>query len=129
MNKKLETELVEKYPNLYRQYNGNIQETCMCLGFECGDGWFKLIDDLSAKLQAYGVVASQVKEKFGGLRVYIEAIPSENFELISDIIYKSEMLSYKTCEECGKPAAVQIDKGWYSTICDECREKNLKKDI
>ena len=71
MNKKLELDLVKKYPNLYKQYGGDITKTCMGWGFECDDGWFKLIDGLSAKLQPYGIEAGQVKEKLGGLRFYL----------------------------------------------------------
>lgn len=48
-------------------------------GFECGDGWFGLLQLLSEDLEAlqlrwppeWHVCAAQVKEKFGGLRFYL----------------------------------------------------------
>jgi len=76
MDKKLELELVKKYPSLYQDYNGNMKYTCMCWGFSCGNGWFNIIDNLSKQItdleKKYNikVIADQVKEKFGGLRFY-----------------------------------------------------------
>ena len=32
MDKELEQKLVEKYPNLYKEYGGDITETCMGWG-------------------------------------------------------------------------------------------------
>lgn len=61
---------------------------------------------------------AQIKEKFGGLRFYVGAIPrdSEVFEIIK----KYEDLSFETCEICGKPAETINDCGWLTTICDSC---------
>ena len=72
MKEELEKKLVEKYPNLYKDYGGDMTKTCMHWGFAHGDGWYNLIDELSTKLEPHGIVAAQVKEKFGGLRFYVE---------------------------------------------------------
>ena len=61
--------------------------------------------------------ASQVKEKFGGLRFYMTCGTDEIFNLIDE----AEELSYKTCEECGKPGE-EKDTGWIRTLCDYCHE-------
>lgn len=52
MNQKLEEQLTTKYPGLYR-YQGwnNLQSSLMGFGFEHGDGWFKILDELSEKIQ------------------------------------------------------------------------------
>jgi len=84
MDKRLEKKLVEKYPNIFRDYGGDIQRTCMGWGMSCGDGWFQLIDKLCEDIiniigdETIEVIALQVKEKFGGLRFYysIEENPS-----------------------------------------------------
>lgn len=60
MNEKLDKELVKTFPLLYKDRRANMRETCMCWGFECGDGWFKLIWDLSAKLESE---INKLKEK------------------------------------------------------------------
>lgn len=74
MDKELELVLVRTYPSLYRDYGGDIRQTCMGWGFSCGDGWYTIIEDLSFKITQIDknkrVVADQVKEKFGGLRFY-----------------------------------------------------------
>ena len=124
MRKELQEELYRKYPKLYRQHTLPMQQTCMCWGFCCGDGWYDLIDNLSEKLEAYGgkVEAVQVKEKFGGLRFYLGAIDSEYADEIYKHVEEAERLSYKTCEQCGKPGSTK-GGGWVRTLCDECDKK------
>jgi hypothetical protein len=51
MNPEKDKELCEKYPILYAQRDKSMQDTCMCWGFECGDGWARIIDELSAKIE------------------------------------------------------------------------------
>lgn len=76
MDKKLESKLVKKFPSLYQDYNGDMRHTCMHWGFECGNGWFHIIYNLSQDITEIErkykikVIADQVKEKFGGLRFY-----------------------------------------------------------
>jgi len=48
MREELDARLVEKYPLVFRNRYGDPKETLMCWGFECGDGWYSLIDTLCA---------------------------------------------------------------------------------
>jgi len=124
MNPSLDKELCSKYPILYakRFLDGDV----MSFGFEVGDGWHKIIDDLSAKIeklnreQNAGIQAAQVKEKFGGLRFYIDGIPDALFKEVYAAIDEAEDLSFKTCESCGKPGKPG-GRGWIKTLCEECR--------
>ena len=92
MDKPLEVTLVTNYPIIFKDYGGDMRETCMAWGMECGNGWFKLIDDLCYNLthligdQDIKVIANQVKEKFGGLRFYHTILRKEN--LFDKIDYK-----------------------------------------
>jgi len=61
--------------------------------------------------------ASQVKEKFGGLRFYMTHGTEEVYALIS----KAEALSCKTCEECGGPGEKRAGT-WIRTLCINCKE-------
>lgn len=76
MEKELEETLVGKYPIIFKNYGGDIRETCMGWGMTCGDGWFTLLDDMCGDIndliekKDIEVIAEQVKEKFGGLRFY-----------------------------------------------------------
>ena len=99
----------------------------MGFGFETGDGWFWLIDNLCKTIQEYidnntrvkQVEVAQVKEKFGGLRFYTNG----NDELISGMIWLAESLSYHICEKCGSTEGKLINnKGWYRTLCNKCKK-------
>ena len=89
-----------------------------------GPGWGGIIDELVPKLFAagWGGGLLQVKEKFGGLRFYIDA----GNDAVRDAIEEAERQSYVTCEVTGKPGKLRTDLGWISTLCDE--EYNKVKD-
>ena len=40
MKQELDEALCRDFPNLFRDRHGNMMTTCMCWGFECGDGWY-----------------------------------------------------------------------------------------
>lgn len=126
MSPDLDKKLCEDFPNLYRDRNASMRVTCMCWGFECGDGWEPLIRRLSEKLEAIIVAipepqraqycAAQVKEKFGTLRFYMAGTNEE----IEAAIDEAEAESAVTCEVCGAPGAERTSKsGWISTLCEE----------
>ncbi len=66
--------IVKKYPNLFRDYGGDMRVTCMAWGLSVGAGWLPIIDSIGQQLKDLKVedkvIADQVKEKFGGLRFY-----------------------------------------------------------
>ena len=122
--------LCERYPNLYRDRNRSSRETCMCWGFTCGDGWYSLIDELSAKLEAEIVkmkqegvtgddlpAAAQAKEKFGLLRFYMTHATEQMYDMIAEAETKSGTI----CEDCGEPGQLRPG-GWIRTLCDGCAE-------
>ena len=83
-----------------------------------GKGWAGLVDEIYDRLPKDAYIA-QIKEKFGGLRAYIDNIP----ENVQDFIFECEKKSYKICEHCGS-AGKPRDGGWVLTLCDECYKKN-----
>jgi len=89
--------------------------------FEVGLGWFPLIKDLITDLIELGwnKEVCQVKEKFGGLRFYINAATSDVHKRIS----QAEIESMNICEVTGKPGKLRTDIGWYRTLCDEEYER------
>jgi len=76
MNKNNTYKLWEKYPTIFAGRYLSLQESLIPFGFECGDGWYNLIDELCETItiiignKDIKFVADQVKEKFGGLRFY-----------------------------------------------------------
>lgn len=85
--------------------------------FAVREGWFQLIKDLIVDLIELGwnKEICQVKEKFGGLRFYINDGTDEVF----DRIHKAERESYTICEVTGTPGKVRTDLPWHMTLCDE----------
>jgi len=51
MKQELDELLCEKYPKMMVNRNAPMTETCMCWGFECGNGWFNLLDILMGNIQ------------------------------------------------------------------------------
>lgn len=56
---------------------------------------------------------AQVKEKFGGLRFYVDGASEE----LRAQIALAEMLSFRICEVCGAPGSLRRE-GWFRTLCD-----------
>lgn len=119
--------LCKTFPQIFCDRFAPMTETAMCWGFECGGGWFSLIYKLCEELQkisdetGHQVVASQVKEKFGGLRFYLKTgATDEQHNLISE----AEHESYETCEYCGSTVDVGQTEGWITTLCKECATKH-----
>lgn len=81
-------------------------------------GWSALIHEAYDKLPADTAV-TDVKEKFGTLRIYISSAPPPFYDTLDHIEEKSALV----CEYCGNSAETRDIGGWYKTICDACLEK------
>lgn len=99
------------------------------LYFECGDGWFHLLDQLFSCL-AFEVEwkvkgnprkfahlnnfqVTEVKEKYGTLRVYVvNSDPS-----LDAHIHMCGEFSRRICELCGAPGSALI---WHQCRCRDC---------
>ena len=92
---------------------------------EISNGWFGLVKELIEDCIALGwdKQICQIKEKFGGLRFYINSAPEEVFKRIRE----AEDKSFTTCEVTGNPGQLRTDIGWYRTLCEEEYEK-IKKE-
>lgn len=139
MREELDKQLCEKYPKIFANRHGDMRETLMCWGFEHGDGWYNIIDQLCANIQSHidwqnrqrelllkdnphnvtipdeicQVVAVQIKEKFGTLRFYYDGGDDE----ISGMVRMAESMSSATCEECGDRGETR-GPGWIRTLCE-----------
>ena len=136
MNKEKELALVEKYPELLKEYHLTPYESCLGRGIECWDGWYKLIDDLCKHLktlsEAHGleIVIEQIKSKFARLTVYYcpkNEKAKEMREKILEIINMYSIESQHICEMCGKTSTKSFVKrnkhGWVFCLCDTCLKK------
>jgi hypothetical protein len=126
MKKELDEYLCKTYPKMMVNRDKNMQETCMCWGFECGDGWFPILNQLMGNIQHHidwknrteevvaQVTLDQVKEKFGTLRFYYTG----GDDYISGLVSMAESMSGITCETCSKPGT-STGGGWIKTACLE----------
>jgi hypothetical protein len=99
-----------------------------CEVFDVDSGWYPIIKDLIEDLIKLGwdKQICQVKEKFGGLRFYINTGSDEIFKRI----HLAENQSYEICETCGEKGEMRTDLGWYSTLCNkhyEERKSNIQR--
>jgi hypothetical protein len=130
MKQELDELLCTKYPKMMVNRTKPMQETCMCWGFECGDGWYNILNQLMGNIQHHidwknrtsevvpQVTLDQVKEKFGTLRFYYTG----GDDVIDGMVRMAEAMSGITCEECGNPGE-RHGGGWVRTICEPCEEK------
>jgi len=126
MKQELDEYLCKTYPKMMVNRNKNMQETCMCWGFECGDGWFQILNQLMGNIQHHidwqnrkgevvpQVTLDQVKEKFGTLRFYYTG----GDDHIRGMVTMAESMSGVTCETCGNPGT-STSGGWIKTVCKE----------
>lgn len=91
MNNELTEKLYAEFPYLYRGLAKPAEQSSMCWGFECGDGWFSLIHNLSLELTDYherhptlDLEVVQVKSKFGSFRYDVVGGDEITAKLIDD---------------------------------------------
>lgn len=117
MRSALEDLLCRRYPELYGPKDAALSETAMHWGFETVDGWWSIIDALSAtltKLEA-DIEIKQVKEKFATLRFDTDVSSAVAMAAIEIAC----AFSGRICEETGQPGEVGMDGGWYRTLSPE----------
>ena len=51
MKKELDELLCKRYPKIFRDRHGDMRMTAMCWGFDCGNGWFNIIDQMCRIMQ------------------------------------------------------------------------------
>jgi len=188
VRQELDELLCKKYPKIFRDRFAPMTETCMCWGFECGNGWYQILDSLCGNIQSHidwsqknhdwdvkyntmvskamagditdleeyykgylnaeermeetleqglkevrpvipQVVASQVKEKFGGLRFYYTG----GDDTIDGMVRMAESWAYNTCESCGQPGELSPKStgkgitGWMHIHCQACEDQRNKE--
>lgn len=106
MNPVLTEKLYTSFPRIYSGRHKSKYESGMCWGFECGDGWYQVLYDLSQELEDYLVAhpdlnfeVVQVKAKAGSLRFRLNGRDAA----VLDMVDRAEHRADITCELRGKP--------------------------
>jgi hypothetical protein len=128
MSPELEIGLVREFPEIFRDYGKSPEETCMSWGCEHSDGWYGIIRGLCRTIawhvknskEPIDFKFSQVKEKFGTLRVYTHGTD----DYIDGCIDMAEAMSAVTCEVTGAPGEMCRKGHWYRTLSREQAAKD-----
>lgn len=119
-----EAQLFEAAPTFY-------QRDKLPFGFECGDGWFNLLLELGRAAEALNatrtaeeqLTAGQVKQKFGGLRCYVDG----DSRALSDALRTAEESASLTCENCSWVGAKMSVRGYIAVLCPPCLMAERKR--
>jgi len=129
MNLEYENKLAGEFPFMHRNSEAlkqnYISDLYGAFGFECGDGWYELLQEMCVEIaKAYtnqsveiDFKPLQIKEKYGTLRVYF-ATSEEMYKPIQKIIDKYKKKSETICEECGQLGMMRNDLNWIRVLCD-----------
>ena len=144
MKQELDALLCEKYPKMMVNRNRSMMETTMYWGFECGDGWFNILDQLMGNIQHHiywkerqreVAIRFNSKAASGEMREVPEEISQvtvdqvkEKFgtlrfyytggdDYIDGLVSMAESMSGVTCETCGNPGK-STGGGWIKTVCE-----------
>ncbi len=111
---RLHDETFEPFRDMFKQ----------SFGVSTNPGWYPMVEKLLLDIRALpredGMVrVNQIKEKFGGLRVYVEVSGSDDFkERVRGMIEQAERTAYRTCEFCSNPGVLRTP-GWMRVTCEK----------
>lgn len=100
-----------------------ILQNVVC-GVYVPQGWIPIVAEAAQAMAGIqGVVVEQVKQKFGGLRIYTKG-GSVDDAAVKDIVLRAVSSAEKTCEACGSTDDAKLHKssrGWVRNLCVKCR--------
>ena len=111
MDSQLANKLYERFSHLYRERAAPLESSQMGWGFQCENGWYKIIYEMSTKLEKlsrdseYDVAITEVSRNEDGT-LHVEA--RNLTPPAADIIATAKEQSRLTCEYCSySPAFVR----------------------
>jgi len=130
MDSQKTNELYEKFPHLYRERTAPLESSKMAWGFQCENGWYKIIYEMSKKISKTSVegefapaITEVSRNKDGTL--YVEA--RNLTPPVADIITTATEQSRLTCEFCAyTPAFLRTSRGPHKghIACGRCLRKS-----
>ena len=89
-----------------------------------GKGWHGILKTPLLLARDKNIPISQVKEKFGRLRIYVDG----EDKTLDEAIRLAESASGHICERCGNSGEIRKNsRGWFKTTCDECYEGSMEE--
>ena len=122
-------ELYEKFPHLYRERTAPLESSGMGWGFGCENGWYKIIYEMSNKIDKISTEGEHApaislvsRHEDGTLYVAVSNITPP----IADIVTRATEQSRLTCEFCAyTPAFLRTSNGPHKghIACGRCVAK------
>ena len=115
MDSQKTNELYEKFPHLYRERTAPLESSGMGWGFGCENGWYKIIYEMSKKIDKISTEGEHApaislvsRHEDGTLYVAVSNITPP----VADIITRATEQSRLTCEFCAyTPAFLRTASG------------------
>ena len=130
MDSQKTNELYEKFPHLYRERTAPLESSHMAWGFQCENGWYKIIYEMSKKIDKISTEGEHApaislvsRHEDGTLYVAV----SNTTPPIADIVTRATEQSRLTCEFCAyTPAFLRTTKGPHKghIACGRCLRKS-----
>jgi hypothetical protein len=109
MRKELDEALCKKYPEIFQDRHGDMTKTAMCWGFDCGDGWYHIIDAACAQIKNHLWNNEQrLKTKQDHIENHKKAIAGD-FSFLDEKINKSKNLDWYE----KNPQYIEHEKQYY----------------
>ena len=122
-------ELYERFPHLYRERTAPLESSKMAWGFQCEDGWYRIIYEMSKKIDKISTEGEHApaislvsRHEDGTLYVAVSNITPP----VADIVTRATEQSRLTCEFCAyTPAFLRTTKGPHKghIACGRCLRK------
>lgn len=126
MDINIQDKLISEFSYMF-DMNGDLP--IALFGIECNNGWYNLIQDTLQKIKNIDTRQQckifQIKEKFAGIRIYLDVYPIE-YDATVDIIKAAELNSFETCELCGEKGHLANINGWRKTLCNKHEEERRR---
>ena len=130
MDSQKTNELYEKFPHLYRERTAPLESSHMAWGFQCENGWYKIIYEMSKKIDKISTEGEHApaislvsRHEDGTLYVAVSNITPP----VADIVMSATEQSRLTCEFCAyTPAFLRTGNGPYKghIACGRCLRKS-----
>lgn len=138
MTKEKEEQLKSEHPHLFRYLKDRQKNLPIARGIECYDGWYDVIHAacITIKMAIQGNEEphfTQVKEKFGALRIYADTsgLNESQRQAVWAALEMAEQFSTKVCEVCGSTTNVVMGSSsqsmWIKAMCNKCRENRTRE--
>lgn len=99
MKKELDSKLCETYPYMFRERHMSMTQTCMCWGFECGDGWYNIISALCSGIENHvNWKRKQRAQELQFNRALRRAIEAKDVGLMLKPKYKDQKWHIEQCQ-------------------------------